>query len=122
MANDHFRIQCDLLVDDPAAVSVLQGSIVDAPLAVMSAKLSLLVTDRPANPAARQFAIEALAYRNAIDKLAEAQRSIVIRNTKLRFHRVFQVGQDFTKAQPQPQRMALYETRGMSKDAFTIMR
>lgn len=120
-ANDRFRKQWDHLADDPTALSALHESVADASADVMSERLRSIADDRLASPIVRALGTEALAYREAVDKLAESQRRIVIRHVKLRGHRSFQAGQDFAKTLPQPQRTALYETRGMVEDADTFI-
>ena len=116
-ANDRFRKQWDRLADDLDAVSVLHETTTGASAAVMSERIKVLAEDRLANPNVRAMCDEALKYRDAVHKLTDAQRSIVIRHTKSRAHRAFHAGQDFTKIDLQPQRTALYETRGMAENA-----
>jgi superfamily II DNA or RNA helicase len=116
IANDAFRKAWDRLAAEPDDLLQLQSAIAgDEP----AAALKTLGENASAGSALGDFSLQAIRYREAIDRLTEAQRRIVIRHTKSREHRSFHSGCEFSLTALLP-RTALYETPGMSKhsDAF----
>ncbi|WP_430231265.1 helicase-related protein [Paraburkholderia tropica] len=119
-ANDRFRKRWDDLAGDAGAQAILHEMASGVSPAELGARIEALANDRLADARVQALCVEALSYRSAIDRLGDAQRSIVIRHTKPRTHRAFHVGHDFMRPEVQPQRTALYEAHGMAEagDAF----